>query len=120
MLIFKKKEKIHKTKKSKTLDLKKKFIKNLAKIGRSHAKEDHRLVDLSNEVCGFFKEYYKIKYEFTLEELRKDINERKMNKSKKTKLKMLLSDLSKTVYSEEPVKKAEEFVKDLLDIIPKI
>lgn len=120
MLIFKKKEKVKARKRDKRIDLKKHFIAKIIDVVKSSAKEEHKLDKLSLEIIDFFKNYYEIRYEFTLEELKDMLKDKKMSKNTRIKLQGLLVNLSTSMYSEEIIKKPEDITKELLDVITKI
>lgn len=120
MLIFKKKEKAKVHKKDKKFELKKQIIKKIVEIAKSSAKEEHKLDRLSEEIINFFKGYYGIKYEVTLEELKLALEDKKMSKNTRKNLQDLLTRLSEDVYSGCITKKPEDIIKDLLNTLPKI
>ena len=90
----------------------------LSKINHLYKKNTLRDNEVYNLTKDFFKEYLKIEYEYTHDELKKELNKVYLKKDVKNKLFIFLEDIGKIEYQNQP--HTQQDLKRLLSALKEI
>ena len=99
-------------------------IKRIQSFNKHFSKKnnDDNFIQFFHVVKLFFAELFKIKYEFTFEELNKELERKRIDKSLKEKIIFFLKKLSVVEYSDEilPESELKRLLNDFLKLFEKL